>query len=99
MRGAVAQTMLLAVIAFGVSTYLPLLLQSQYHLDLAHTAVLATPTLIGVAFLGIPLQLGAASDLGARYAFAVMLGLAAVEMLAAALLVNCGSRWGRRVER
>lgn len=48
-RRAVAQTMLLAVIAFGVSTYLPLLLQSQFQLDLAHTAVLATPTLLGVA--------------------------------------------------
>lgn len=180
-RGAVAQTMLLAIIAFGVSTYLPLLLQSQYHLDLTHTAVLATPTLIGVAIgsviggvlaerrdttriawlivlvglalasapfaaaatagsalaatgvgiglpsqliavervataahaskaggtiqgarniggalgvalLGIPLQLGTASDLGARYAFAIMLGIAAVEMLTTALVVKCRSR-------
>ncbi|MFT3862367.1 MFS transporter [Micropruina sp.] len=48
-RHAVAQTMLLAVIAFGLSTYLPLLLQSQFQLDLARTALLATPTLIGVA--------------------------------------------------
>lgn len=47
--GAVVQTMLLAVIAFGVSTYLPLLLQTQFHFDLARAAVLATPTLIGVA--------------------------------------------------
>ena len=48
-RRAVAQTILLAVIAFGVSTYLPLLLQSQFQLDLARTGLLATPTLIGVA--------------------------------------------------
>lgn len=163
-RRAVAQTMLLAIIAFGLSTYLPLLLQSQFQLDLARTAVLATPTLIGVAIgsviggilaerrdttriawlivlaglllawapfvpaatigsaiaaagvgiglptqliaveriattahaskaggtiqgarniggalgvalLGIPLQLGATSEAGARYAFAIMLGL------------------------
>ncbi|PID96060.1 MAG: hypothetical protein CSA84_06845 [Actinomycetales bacterium] len=46
---AVAQTMLLAVVAFGVATYLPLLLQSQFGLDLAHTAVSATPALLGVA--------------------------------------------------
>lgn len=187
-RGAVAQTMLLAVIAFGVSTYLPLLLQSHYQLDLARTAVLATPTLIGVAIgsviggllaehrdttriawlivltglalawapfiaattigsalaaagvgvglpsqliavervataahaskaggtiqgarniggalgvalLGIPLQLGATSAAGAQYAFAIMLGLAAVGTVATAFLVNRGSRWGRRTER
>jgi predicted MFS family arabinose efflux permease len=48
-RRAVAQTMPLAVIAFGVSSYLPLLLQTQFHLDVARTAVFATPTLIGVA--------------------------------------------------
>lgn len=171
---AVAQTMLLAAIAFGVSTYLPLLLQHRFHLDLAHTAVLATPTLIGVAagsvvggvlserrdvasvswlvvvaglllactpfataatsgsaiasagvgmglpaqlalveraatkahaskaggiiqgarniggalgvaLLGIPLQLGAASELGAKCAFASMLGLAALCLTSTAL--------------
>ena len=48
-RGAVIQTMLLAAIAFGVSTYLPLLLQSHFQLDLSRTALFATPTLLGVA--------------------------------------------------
>lgn len=48
-RRAVTQTMLLAALAFGVSTYLPLLLQSHFQLDLARTALLATPTLLGVA--------------------------------------------------
>ena len=48
-RRAVAQTMLLAVIAFGLSSFLPLLLQFQFRLDLARTAVLTTPTLLGVA--------------------------------------------------
>lgn len=170
-RRAIAQTILLAVIAFGVSTYLPLLLQSQFQLDLARTGLLATPTLIGVAIgsvvggilaerrdtthiawltvlsglllawmplatvaaagsavaaagvgiglpsqliaveriatsahaskaggtiqgarniggalgvalLGIPLQLGATSATGARYAFAMMLGLACLVSLA-----------------
>ena len=169
-RRAIAQTILLAVIAFGVSTYLPLLLQSQFQLDLARTGLLATPTLIGVAIgsvvggilaerrdtthiawltvlsgllfawmplatvaaagsaiaaagvgiglpsqliaieriattthaskaggtiqgarniggalgvalLGIPLQLGATSATGARYAFAMMLGLACLVLL------------------
>lgn len=48
-RRAIVQTMLLAALAFGVSTYLPLLLQSHFQLDLARTALLATPTLLGVA--------------------------------------------------
>ncbi len=43
MRRAVAQTMPLAVIAFGVSSYLPLLLQTQFHLDVARTAVSPPP--------------------------------------------------------
>lgn len=48
-RRAIVQTMLLAVIAFGVSTYLPLLLQAQFQLELVRTAALTTPTLLGVA--------------------------------------------------
>ncbi len=48
-RRAVAQTMLLAVVAFGVAAYLPLLLNAVFGLDLANTAVFATPTLLGVA--------------------------------------------------
>ncbi|MGO1592132.1 MAG: MFS transporter [Ancrocorticia sp.] len=48
-RRAVSQTMLLAVIAFGVSSYLPLLLQTKFHPNVAHSAVFVTPTLIGVA--------------------------------------------------
>lgn len=180
-RGAVVQTMLLAIIAFGLSTYLPLLLQSQYQHDLSDTAVLTTPTLIGVAIgsvvggglaerrdttriawlivlvglvlastpfaaaatigsalaatgvgvglpsqliavegvataahastaggtiqgarniggalgvaiLGIPLQLGATSELGARYAFTIMLVLAVIGVLTTALTVDRGGR-------
>lgn len=48
-RRAVAQTMLLAALAFGVSNYLPLLLQAHFQLDLGRTALLATPALLGVA--------------------------------------------------
>lgn len=48
-RFSIAQTLLLAVIAFGVSTYLPLLLESHFHLDLTRAALLTTPTLLGVA--------------------------------------------------
>ncbi len=48
-RRAIAQTMLLAVVAFGVAAYLPLLLQAVFGLDLANTAVFATPALLGVA--------------------------------------------------
>ena len=173
-RRAVTQTIVLAVIAFGVSTYLPLLLQTQFLLDVARSAVLATPTLIGVAvgsiiggvlaecrdtthiawliilagllltwvpfvaavavgsaltaagvglglpsqlvaveriataahaskaggtiqgarniggalgvvLLGVPLQLGAASETGAQYAFAIMLGLTCLVSLAGLL--------------
>ncbi|MFT3942252.1 MAG: MFS transporter [Ancrocorticia sp.] len=47
-RRAAIQTMLLASIAFGVSTYLPLLLHAQFSLDTAAAAALTTPALLGV---------------------------------------------------
>lgn len=47
-REAAVQTMLLASIAYGVSTYLPLLLHAQFLMDTAAAAALTTPALLGV---------------------------------------------------
>lgn len=48
-RTAITHTLLLAVIGFGVATFLPLLLQTQFQTRQITAAALATPTLVGVA--------------------------------------------------
>ncbi len=47
-RCAALQTMLLASVAYGVSTYLPLLLHARFLMDTTAAAALTTPALLGV---------------------------------------------------
>ncbi len=88
---AIAVTMTLAVVAFGLTTYLPLLLRAVHHLDLGHTSLLATPTLVGVAIgsiIGGRLTRWERTDLLAWSA--VLVGLA-VALIPASIAAAAGS--------
>ncbi len=83
--------MTLAVVAFGLTTYLPLLLRAVHHLDLGHTSLLATPTLVGVAIgsiIGGRLTHWERTDLLAWSA--VLVGLA-VALIPASIAAAAGS--------
>ena len=93
-REAAVQTMLLASIAYGVSTYLPLLLHAQFLMDTAAAAALTTPALLGV---------GIGSAIGGIYAdkkdttraawLVVVVGLAVVMLPLGAVLLTSSETW------
>ncbi len=93
-REAAVQTMLLASIAYGVSTYLPLLLHAQFLMDTAAAAALTTPALLGV---------GIGSAIGGMYAdkkdttrnawLVVVVGLAVVMLPLGAVLLTSSETW------